>query len=51
MILGLTHYRGKPKKGRGHGVARDAKRNRPSEPDYDDEDDPDASMYVPGSLI
>ncbi|CAG7905943.1 unnamed protein product, partial [Brassica rapa] len=51
MILGFTNYRGKPKKGRGHGVARDAKRNRPSEPDYDDEDDPDASMYVPGSLI
>lgn len=33
-------------------MARDAKRNRPStEPDYDDEDDPDTSMYVPGSLI
>ncbi|CAF1856162.1 hypothetical protein Bca4012_031991 [Brassica carinata] len=48
---GLSTGQGKPKKGRGHGVARDAKRNRPSEPDYDDEDDPDASMYVPGSLI
>lgn len=33
-------------------MAREAKRSRPStEPDYDDEDDPDMNMYTHGSLI
>ncbi|ESQ56166.1 hypothetical protein EUTSA_v10026437mg [Eutrema salsugineum] len=49
---GLSTGQGKPKKGRGQAVAREAKRSRPStEPDYDDEDDPDMSLYTPGSLI
>lgn len=44
---------GKPKKGRGQSIiAREAKRSRPStEPDYEDEDDPDMNMYGHGSLI
>ncbi|EOA17550.1 hypothetical protein CARUB_v10005909mg [Capsella rubella] len=49
---GLSTAQGKPKKGRGQSIAREAKRSRPStEPDYEDEDDPDLNMYGHGTLM
>ncbi|TXG72316.1 hypothetical protein EZV62_000895 [Acer yangbiense] len=40
-----SNGQGKPKKGRAALTPRDGKRNRPSsEPDFDDEDDPDMNL-------